>query len=160
SHDWDQIFAEAGSPATSGSFARGATSGALAGSFVTDAVNSTADDIFTSGGSKDTLGIQSGRWLFTGSQPPSQGHIIPPYVATYTDPSNGHLLAYAGMDRFDNSGDTTAGFWFFRNPVGQNPADITNGGHPFTGTHTDGDILLVSDFYYFGGPISTIKVFR
>src|SRR5262249_10139310 len=35
----------------------------------------------------------------------------------------------------------------------------TNGGHPFTGQHADGDILLVSDFTQ-GGSTSTIKVFR
>src|SRR5947199_10051292 len=50
SHDWDQVYAN--------------TSGALATAFVTDAVNSQADDIFTGGGSKDTLGIQQGQWLF------------------------------------------------------------------------------------------------
>src|SRR5205823_1657805 len=43
-HDWDQVFANA--------------AGALAASFVTDKVNTTADDIFTGGGSKDTQGIQ------------------------------------------------------------------------------------------------------
>jgi hypothetical protein len=29
----------------------------------------------------------------------------------------GHLLVYAGLDRFDNSGDATAGFWFFGNQM-------------------------------------------
>ena len=77
----------------------------------------------------------------------------------YTDPSNGHVLLYAGLDRFDNSGDATAGFWFFQNPIGRAPSITTNGGHPFTGTHADGDILLVSDFTQ-GGSVSTIKVFR
>src|SRR5262249_48354347 len=62
-------------------------------------------------------------------------------------------------DRFDNSGDATAGFWFFQNPIGQNPGVTTNGGHPFTGTHQDGDILLVSDFTV-GGSTSTIKGFK
>src|SRR5262249_26689799 len=45
SHDWDQVFAN--------------SSGALATAFVTDAVNTTSDDIFTGGGSKDTQGIQN-----------------------------------------------------------------------------------------------------
>src|SRR5262249_43624973 len=60
---------------------------------------------------------------------------------------------------FDNSGDSTAGFWFFVNPIGQNPNVKTKGGHPFTGTHTTGDILLVSDFTV-GGSVSRIKVFE
>src|SRR5262249_16711885 len=63
------------------------------------------------------------------------------------------------MDRFDNSGDATAGFWFFRNNITENPNVTTNGGHPFIGAHEDGDILLVSDFTV-GGSTSTIKVFK
>jgi uncharacterized repeat protein (TIGR01451 family) len=159
SHDWDQVFADAGSPATSGSFTHGSTSGALAGSFFTDKVNSNTDDIFQGGGSKDTLGIQSGKWLFTGSKPQGKDDITHAYAAAYTDHSNGDLILYAGLDRFDNSGDATAGFWFFRNNIGENPNVTTNGGHPFTGVHADGDILLVSDFTI-GGSTSTIKVFR
>jgi hypothetical protein len=159
SHDWDQIFADAGSPATSGTFTKGTTSGALAGSFLTDKVNTTADDIFTGGGSKDTNGIQSGQWLFTGSKPQGKDDISHAYAATYIDPSNGHLIAYVGMDRFDNSGVSTAGFWFFRNPIGENTGVTINGGHPFTGTHTDGDVLLVSNFTE-GGSVSTIAVYR
>ena len=126
---------------------------------MTDKVNSNADDIFTGGGSKDTLGIQQGQWLFTDSKPQAKDDITHAYAAAYTDPSNGHLILYAGLDRFDNSGDATAGFWFFKNKIGENPNVTTNGGHPFIGTHTDGDILLVSDFTS-GGSVSTIKVFR
>jgi len=157
-HDWDQVFADAGSPAASGTFSKGATSAALAGGFFTDKVNSNTDDIFTGGGSKDTLGIQSGKWLFTGSKPQGKNDITHAYAGAYLD-SNNHLILYAGMDRFDNSGDATAGFWFFKNNIGQNPNVTTNGGHPFTGQHADGDILLVSDFTQ-GGSTSTIKVLR
>ena len=91
-HDWDQVFADAGSPAGNGTFSQGPTSKALAGSFFTDKVNTTADDIFQGGGSKDTQGIQSGRWLFTGSKPQAKNDITHAYAATYTDPSNGHVL--------------------------------------------------------------------
>src|SRR5262249_38389103 len=135
------------------------TSGALASSFVTDAVNTNGDDIFTGGGSKDTLGIQQGPWRFTDSKPQAKNDITHAYAATYTDPSNGHVLLFAGLDRFDNSGDATAGFWFFQNPVGLSTSNPTSSGSPFTGTHADGDILLVSDFTQ-GGSVSTIKVFR
>src|SRR5262249_21714385 len=152
SHDWDQVFADNGAVPPP-------VSGALASSFVTDAVNTTADDIFTGGGSKETNGIQSGRWLFTGSKPQGKDDITHAYAAAYTDPTNGHLLLYAGLDRFDNSGDATAGFWFFKNNIGENPNVTLMGGHPFTGQHSDGDILLVSDFTV-GGSTSTIKVFR
>src|SRR4029453_60353 len=137
----------------------GTTSGALASSFVTDAFNSRSDDIFTGGGSKDTLGIQDGQWLFANAKPQAKNDITHAYAAAYTDPSNGHLLLYVGLDRFDNSGDATAGFWFFRDQIGENAAVTTNGGHPFIGSHSDGDILLVSDFTQ-GGSVSTIKVYR
>src|SRR5262249_10640976 len=132
---------------------------AVAHSFVTDAVNSQTDDIFTGGGSKDTLGIQQGKWLFTNSKPQGKDDITHAFAATYTDPVTKDVILYCGLDRFDNSGDATAGFWFFQNAIGQNPGVTQNGGHPFTGTHQDGDILLVSDFTV-GGSTSTIKVFK
>jgi uncharacterized repeat protein (TIGR01451 family) len=161
SHDWDQVFADAGSPAATGTCppGGGAASGATACSFVTDAKNTNADDIFQGGGSKDTHGIQEGPWLFTGSRPQPKDDITHAYAAAYTDASNGDLLLYAGLDRFDNSGDSTAGFWFFKNQISENPNVNTGGGHPFVGTHADGDVLLVSDFTI-GGSTSTIKVFR
>src|SRR5207249_9373326 len=111
----------------------GTTSGAVASTFLTDAVNSTGDDIFQGGGSKDTQGIQAGPWLSTDSKPQAKDDITHAYAAAYTDPGNGHLILYAGMDRFDNSGDATAGFWFFQNNVAENPNVNTGGGHPFTG---------------------------
>jgi uncharacterized repeat protein (TIGR01451 family) len=151
-HDWDQVFADNNATPPP-------VSGALASSFVTDKVNSTTDDIFQGGGSKDTLGIQQGKWLFTDSKPQPKDDITHAYAAAYTDPSNGHLILYAGLDRFDDSGDATAGFWFFKNNLAENAGVTTNGGHPFIGAHSDGDILLVSDFTV-GGSTSTIKVFR
>src|SRR5678816_1427406 len=110
-HDWDQVFAD-------NNVEPPPVSGALASAFVTDKVNSNTDDIFQGGGSKDILGIQSGRWLFTDSKPQPKDDITHAYAAAYTDPSNGHLILYAGLDRFDNSGDATAGFWFFKNAIG------------------------------------------
>jgi hypothetical protein len=149
SHDWDQVFADQSNSSN--------TSGALATAFVTDAVNSNSDDIFTGGGSKDTNGIQQGPWQFTGSKPQAKNDIIHAYAAAYTDPSNGHLIVYSGMDRFDNSGDATAGVWLFRNAISKKTgASLTDG---FNGTHSDGDVLLVSDFTQ-GGSVSTVKVFR
>jgi uncharacterized repeat protein (TIGR01451 family) len=145
SHDWDQVFA--------------GTSGAIATAFKTDAVNSTSDDIFTGGGSKDTNGIQAGPWLFTAAKPQGKDDITHAYAAAYTDPGNGHLILYAGLDRFDNSGDSTAGFWFFGSNIGEGTVSKGNGTGPFTGAHQDGDILLVSDFSV-GGSVSTIAVYR
>src|SRR5262249_13129955 len=94
SHDWDQVFNDVTNGTT--------TSDPLATAFVTDAVNTNSDDIFQGGGSKDTLGIQSGRWLFTGSKPQGKDDITHAYAASYKA-SNGDQILYAGMDRFDNS---------------------------------------------------------
>src|SRR5262245_25617989 len=152
SHDWDQVFADSNVEPPP-------VSGAVASAFVTDKVNSNTDDIFQGGGSKDTLGIQDGPWLFTDSKPQPKDDITHAYAALYTDPTNGHQILYAGLDRFDNSGDATAGFWFFRNNMSESPNVSGNGTGPFVGEHSDGDILLVSDFTI-GGSTSTIKVFR
>src|SRR5262249_18286612 len=98
-------------------------------------------------------------WRFEESKPQGLSDISHAYAATYVDPNTGHVLLYAGLDRYDNSGDATAGFWFFPNPIGENATLNANGGHPLTGEHGDGDILLVSDFTQ-GGGASAIQVFR
>jgi hypothetical protein len=95
------------------------------------------------------------------------------YAAAY-HLANGHTAIYAGMDRFDNSGASTAGFWFVQDStfalcVGPGLAATGNGGtvsNPsctaagtFVGHHFDGDILIVSDFSQ-GGAVSTINIFK
>src|SRR5262249_4352427 len=92
SHDWDQVFNDVTNGTT--------TSDAIAAAFVTDRVNTNADDIFTGGGSKDTLGIQQGKWLFTDAKPQGKDDITHAYAAAYTA-ANGDQILYAGMDRFD-----------------------------------------------------------
>jgi hypothetical protein len=156
SHDWDQVFADAGSPSTNGTFSRGATSGAVAGSFLTD--ETTGDDIFTGGSSKDTLPISG--WLFKTGKPQDKDEISNAFAAAYTDPGTGHLILYAGLDRFSNSGTSTAGFWFLGNQLSKSVTGTVGGsGAGFNGTHQDGDILLISNFSI-GGSVSTIAVYR
>ena len=62
-----------------------------------------------------------------------------------------HTILNFGADRYDNSGSTTLGFWFFQNPISMNP-DGT-----FSGAHAVGDILLVADF---SGARATIDAYR
>jgi uncharacterized repeat protein (TIGR01451 family) len=145
SHDWDQVYADdAANPKTN-------TAGAIASSFVNDPINTTKDDIFTGGGSKDPNAIS--QWQFKSGKPQGKDDIENAFAALYKDPSTSDQILYAGLTRFDDSGDATAGFWFFVNPISEN----ANG--TFSGTHTDGDILLVSDFTI-AGSVSTIKVFE
>src|SRR2546426_4270055 len=131
---------------------------------VGDATNSSSDDIFTGGGAKDTLGLQSGPWLWKNGKPQAKDDIAHAYAAAYTLP-NGHTGIYFGIDRFDNSGDATAGFWFFQDStVGlfsgpRTPQPACTKAGTFSGRHVDGDLLIVSDFST-GGAVSTIQVFK
>ncbi len=152
-HDWDQVYADH----LSGTIPP-ATSGALAIGFDTDAVNTTQDNIFQGGGSKDTQGLQSGPWLWTKSKPQGKDDITHAYAAAYTLP-NGHLGLYVGADRFDNSGDATIGFWFFQDPNVGLTNTAQGGGFRFSGVHTNNDLLLISDFTV-GGSTSTIAVYK
>jgi uncharacterized repeat protein (TIGR01451 family) len=163
SHDWDQVFADAGNPTPpsgTGSFAHGASSQAVAGSFEYDLINTTSDTIFTGGGSKDVYGIQSGPWKYTTSKPQAKDDIENLFASAYTDSSNGHVILYAGMTRYDNSGDATAGFWFLQDPTFSTTTPTPpSSGAPFAGKHMDGDILLVSDFST-GGSVATVSVYK
>jgi len=106
---------------------------ALASSFVgssVEAINSTGDTIFTGGGAKDILGISSGAWAWKNGKPQGKDDIEHAFAAAYTLPNvvNGtsgipcgganqpacDTAVYFGMTRFDNSGNSTGGFWVFQ----------------------------------------------
>jgi hypothetical protein len=130
---------------------------AIASVFLTDPVNTNADDIFFLGGSKDTLGIQAGPWLFTSAKPQAKDDIEHAFAAAYVAPPN-HLIFYFGADRFDTNG-TAIGFWFLQNPVSLNPGVTNSSGHPFVGQHADGDILVLCDFSV-GSSMTNATVYR
>lgn len=124
---------------------------------VVDLTNSNSDDIFTGGSSKDTIDLS--QWLWKGGKPQAKDDIAHAFAAAYTLPNN-HTAIYFGLDRYDNSGSATAGFWFFQDSrVAQN--NIKGGGADggFNGTHKEGDLLIVSDFST-GGAVATIQVFE
>lgn len=150
-HDWDQVFADRQT------IPPGTTSGAVAASFLTDPVGSNGDDSFTGGSSKDTQGIQQSPWLTLNSKPQSKSDISHAYAAAYTDPSNGHLLLYAGLDRYDNNGNSGVGFWFLRNQISPN-SNATTHSNRFVGEHADGDILIATDFTREGTP--AVQIYR
>ncbi|MFL5797039.1 MAG: hypothetical protein ACJ77A_03785, partial [Actinomycetota bacterium] len=73
------------------------------------------------------------------------------------DPYNGHTLLYFGAERFDNSGAAFMGFWFFQKKVGcTSPA---SGDAFFTGSKTDGDVLVQINFTN-GGAITRLQAFE
>ena len=115
---------------------------------IQDPVESSADDIFDGGQSKDITDIDA--WSWKGAEPNDKNDIQHAFAAAYEDPDNGHLIVYFGLDRLDSSGDAAAGFWFLKRPVEQ----VTiNGKNVFVykGTntlaeHSVGDVLVQSDF--------------
>ena len=110
------------------------------------------DRIYTQGGSKDFNDITD--WRNTTGSVPDKDEITHGGAARYHDAITGHdLLAFFG-DRFDNSGDSNIGFWFFQNAVGVNTANGT-----FTGTHQNGDVFVLSAFSK-GGGTSTVRVLK
>jgi hypothetical protein len=136
--DWDQVFA--------------GTDNAEQSIFITDPSDTATDNHFTGGGTKDHNDLTD--WQHTQKKPsPPKDDITDAYAAAYVDPDDDHLIIYFGMDRFANNGDAQIGFWFFQNEVSTNP-DGT-----FSGVHTEGDVLVLSDFTQ-GGDISTIRVLQ
>ena len=130
----------------------GPGSHALVSSFDVDPLGAT---IFTGGGSKDVQDVS--QWLYTSGSVPDKDEINDAFAAAYTG-STGHVLIYFGADRFDNSGDSQIGFWFFQDQISLKPPKRSGTGG-FNGVHTVGDILILSDFTT-GGSISTVRVFE
>ena len=107
--------------------------------------------IFTGGGSKDDLDIDSGPWLWKHGQVPDKDNLLHGYAARYDD----HL--YFGADRFAANGDAALGVWFFQSAVA--PDTSGTGTQPFIGEHLDGDVLVLTDFTGGGGTV-TARVFQ
>jgi hypothetical protein len=123
---------------------------------LSDPTSPATDRIFTGGGSKDERDVSGGgqTWQHTLGSVPDKNNLTHAFAAAYQGANtDGDLLIYFGADRFDNSGDSAIGFWFFQDNVGIGP----NG--TFTGQHRVGDVLVTSDFRN-GGGVSIINVFK
>jgi hypothetical protein len=152
--DWDRIAAGT-DHADSSTFDAETTS--------TGSANNAS--IFTGGGSKDSIAISGWGWKDLSGGLPDKDNLLHAMSARYTDKSgtstDGNQYLFFGADRFDNSGDSQIGFWFFQQPV----APVAGGS--FTGVHTardtstgqHGDILILSDFTQ-GGTQPTIRIFE
>ena len=105
---------------------------------------------FKGGGSKDVNDVPD--WEYSATDvAPDKDEILDAFAAAYE--KDGDTFVYFGADRFDGSGDSFIGFWFFQDEIGLG----ANG--QFIGEHVVGDILVVSDFTN-GGDISTIKIYE
>ncbi|HET7029764.1 MAG TPA: DUF11 domain-containing protein [Candidatus Limnocylindrales bacterium] len=143
--DWDHVFA--------------GTDAAESTVFVTDKVNTTADDIFTGGSSKDINDTSD--WLWTTSKPQAKNDITHAFAAAYTATNAdtaGDTLVYFGLNKYDASGDNFVGFWFLKGAVGPTGSGVPSGS-PFSGSHSVGDVLVLAD-YTNGGGVSTFSVYQ
>ncbi|MGQ0829976.1 MAG: T9SS type A sorting domain-containing protein [Bacteroidota bacterium] len=104
------------------------------------------NNIFHGGGSKDDLDIPN--WGWTTGTVPDKDDILHGGIALY---NNCKLYFFA--DRYAVNGSANIGFWLFKKTISVN----SNG--TFSGVHTIGDILIVSEFKD-GGGTSTIKVYK
>jgi hypothetical protein len=117
---------------------------------------STADTTTYATGSKDTLPISPGWQCNFDNNVNSKIDIMNAYAAAYTNPANGHEIIYFALERNSNAGDGNVAFWFLQGNVG---CSTTGSNAPFTGSHTDGDILVVSAFTN-GGAVSAVDAYR
>ncbi len=79
------------------------------------------------------------------NNPLNKDDILNAYAALFKNTANGHVILYAGGERDSNNGNSFMGFWIFKGNVGCNPPGN------FTGQHTDGDVLILSNFTGGGG---------
>ena len=113
------------------------------------------DDSFT--GSKDIDDVSD--WCWEHGNVPDKDDIENAYAAIRHDGTDTYL--YLGADRFATNGDSQLGFWLLKSGVapGNTQGDCPTNAFEFTGTHHDGDILVLSDFTN-GGDDATITVYQ
>jgi hypothetical protein len=144
--------------------------------------------IYWKGGSKDIYDIPS--WWHKSGSVPDKDDITNAYAAAYNNPADvcltalgaavdcsspsavgnpihraGDLIIYFGLDRYANSGDAFAGFWFFQD-------EVTLSGSKFTGTHKarvgtpgqpgyePGDLLVLVEYPQGANAQPVIKVYE
>ena len=153
--DWDSIHlgTQAGTPA--------ASTGILA-----DPAPLT---IYTQGGSKDINDVTD--WRYKDGSVPDKDDITNAYATAYVNPSDvvhngqvvhaaGDQMIYFGLDRFANSGDAFAVFWFFQDDVGLGPNGSFNGQHVGRNGDERGDLLILVEYPQGSNATPEIKVYE
>jgi uncharacterized repeat protein (TIGR01451 family) len=127
------------------------TPGAADTLFIPGSVEKDGPDTtyFKEGGSKDHHDLDD--WAWSGTDvAPDKDELLDVFAAVY---EAGDTLVYFGADKFDDSGDAQIGFWFFQDKV-----SLDSDGS-FNGLHTEGDVLILSDFTN-GGVVDLICVYE
>jgi hypothetical protein len=139
------------------------------------------ESIFWKGGSKDISDVPN--WWQKSGGVPDKDDITNAYAAAYTNPADicinaagaavactethvgdplhkaDDLIVYFGLDRYANTGDAFAGFWFFQD-------DVAISGQQFSGQHVPrsadgpGDILVLVEYPQASGSHPTVKVYE
>ena len=93
------------------------------------------------------------------NNPLDKDNLLNAYAALVQVPANapdnaGHQVLYLASERGSNNGTSFAGFWLLKDKnVG------CSGSNDFSGQHTDGDLLIISD-YTNGGGTQDVSVYR
>jgi hypothetical protein len=125
--------------------------------------------IFTQGGSKDIRDVTE--WKYKDGSVPDKDDITNAYAAAYVNPSDvlhngqvvhsaGDAIIYFGLDRFANTGDAFAGFWFFQDDVGLGPNGSFNGQHVGRSGDQPGDLLVLVEYPQGANAQPEIKVYE
>ena len=127
------------------------TPGAADDLFIPGSVEKDGADTtyFKGGGSKDHHDLSD--WAWSGTDvAPDKDELLDVFAAVYEADDT---VVYFGADKFDDSGDAQIGFWFFQDNISLD----ANGS--FNGLHTEGDVLVLSDFTN-GGEVDLICVYE
>ncbi|MBD3635256.1 MAG: hypothetical protein HUJ23_10170 [Methylophaga sp.] len=155
--DWEDIFDVSGNnvPTQANSLPAGYVESVFVRDFVPGA---SGPDISTfTTGSKDTLNITPGWECTRSNNVNDKTDIVNAYAVAAT---NGDIIVYFAMERYSNEGTGNIGFWFLKD--GSTGCAVQPNGPktlPFTGNHSDGDILIVAEFDN-GGANVTILAYR
>jgi uncharacterized repeat protein (TIGR01451 family) len=150
-YHWSNLFDSGGNPVTP------KPANMLASAFVPD--YATPDNTyFVSGKDKDP--ISGGGWACTPVNTPTpKDDIQNTYAAVFKIPPTAlenanHTVVYMGIERLSHNGDSFAGFWLLKDPtVG------CSGTNNFTGKHTNGDTLILTNFTN-GGGTANVSVYQ
>jgi hypothetical protein len=160
--DWANFFNASGSPdpVLPDASRPGFEASSFDRDFSTNANGSfnTSDGSTFATGSKDTLPITGGWQCNFDNNVNSKTDVMNAYAVTYTDPVTEDEILYFALERNTNTGTGNVGFWFLQDEAACE-ATATSGTQSFTGDHSDGDLLVVSEFTN-GGVVSTIQVYR
>ncbi len=129
----------------------------LADDFLPDFVTPDSTYFSSNGAGVKDIDAISNWGCTTIHNPTAKDNLLNAYAALVQVQSGataGHFVLYVGSERESNNGTSFAGFWLFKNSVTCNPLTGT-----FSGSHTDGDILVVSN-YTNGGGNQEVELFQ